>query len=168
MRTLIYKRTHSGDPDPETGVFGNHDCMGKVRDWPFDAVIGIGGVGQEPRNHRIAGKLTWVGIGPQAIGYTSRGPQLIFRHFWYRGKDGPLLEENYPALASRMYDNKNVRFILKHSPSPGGHQDNKTAALDHDVEKILAMAAPPSKGPAERDSEQTSGKCSVPPNRACR
>ncbi len=40
MRTLIYKRTHSGDPDPETGVFGNHDCMGRVKDWQFDAVIG--------------------------------------------------------------------------------------------------------------------------------
>ena len=28
MRTLIYKRTHTGDPDPKTGVFGNNDCMG--------------------------------------------------------------------------------------------------------------------------------------------
>jgi hypothetical protein len=35
MRTLIYKRTHSGDPDPETGIFGNHDCEGEVRDWAF-------------------------------------------------------------------------------------------------------------------------------------
>src|SRR4051812_45820013 len=48
MRTLVYKRTHSGDPDPKMGVFGNHDCMGEVRAWPFDAVIGIGGVGQQP------------------------------------------------------------------------------------------------------------------------
>ena len=62
MRTLIYKRTHSGDPDPQTGVFGNHDCMGSVRAWEFDAVIGIGGVGPEPRRHGIAGKLTYVAV----------------------------------------------------------------------------------------------------------
>jgi len=77
VQTLIYKRTHSGDPDPKTGVFGNHDCMGKVRGWPFDAVIGIGGVGQEPQSHRIAGRLTWIGIGPQAIDYIGRGPANI-------------------------------------------------------------------------------------------
>lgn len=46
MRTLIYKRTHSGDPDSESGVFGNHDCMGSVKGWQYDAVIGIGGIGQ--------------------------------------------------------------------------------------------------------------------------
>jgi hypothetical protein len=107
MRTWIYKRTHSGDPDPKTGVFGNHDCMGA---WQFDAVIGIGGVGQEPQSHRIAGKLTWIGIGPHAIDHTGRGPQLVFRHFWYRGEEGPMLQTNYPALSSRMYD-RNVRVI---------------------------------------------------------
>ena len=119
MRTLIYKRTHSGDPDPNTGVFGNHDCMGGVRGWPFDAVIGIGGVGQEPQSHLIAGKLTWVGIGPQVIDHTARGPQLIFHHFWYRGDEGPLLQKKYPGLASRMYG-KNVKVLL-HSQSPSQH-----------------------------------------------
>src|SRR3989442_10716413 len=93
MRTLIYKRTHSNDPDPRTGVFGNRDCMGQVRAWDFDAVIGIGGVGDEPRRHRIAGKLTWIGIGPQRL-YDDpdrRGPQVTFRHFLYLGENGPLL-----------------------------------------------------------------------------
>jgi hypothetical protein len=165
MRTLIYKRTHSGDPDPETGVFGNHDCMGGVRDWQFDAVIGIGGVGQEPQSHRIAGKLTWIGIGPQAIDHMGRGPQLIFRHFWYRGEEGPLLGANYPALARHMYS-KNVR-VRVHCPSSGEHQ---AAVLDKDVKKILrlAMDAPPSRGPAERGSKKkTHGKCSVRVDRAC-
>jgi hypothetical protein len=94
-------------------------------------------------------------------------PVIGFLHFWYRGENGPLLEENYPALASRMYE-KNVRLLM-HSPSPGKHQDNKTAGLDHDVRNILrrAMAAPPSKRPAEGDSGKTSGKCSVLPYRAC-
>jgi hypothetical protein len=168
MRTLIYKRTHNGDPDPEAGVFGNHDCMGKVRDWLFDAVIGIGGVGQEPQSHGIAGKLTWIGIGPQAIDRTGRGPQLIFHHFWYRGEVGPLMQANYPALASRMYD-KNVR-VLMHSPSSSEPQDSKTAALDREVTELLrlAMDAPPSNGPVERDFGQSSGRCSVRLNRVCR
>src|SRR5437870_524960 len=103
MRTLIYKRTHNGDPDPETGIFGNHDCMGKVRDRAFDAVIGVGGIGQEPQSYGIAGKLTWVGIGPRTIGRTHRGARLTFRHFSYYGQAGPLLHVKYPALANRMY-----------------------------------------------------------------
>jgi hypothetical protein len=166
MRTLIYKRTHSGDPDPKTGVFGNHDCVGEVREWPFDAVIGIGGIGQEPQDHRIAGKLTWIGVGPLAIGHTGRGPQLTFQHFWYRGEKGPMLQTNYPALASRMYD-RNVR-VLMHSPSPNEQQDSKIAALDRDVREILhlAMDASPSNGSAERG--KSSGKSTVRPNRVCR
>ena len=39
MRTLIYKRTHPGDPDAK-GRFGIYDCMGRVRAWDFEAVIG--------------------------------------------------------------------------------------------------------------------------------
>ena len=139
--------------------------MGEVRAWPFDAVIGIGGVGQEPQSHRIAGKLTWIGIGPQAIDYTGRGPQLVFRHFWYRGEEGPMLQTKYPALASRMYD-RNVR-VLMHSPS-SKRQDRKIADLDRDVEKILRRArdASASDGPADRG--KSGGKCSVRPNRVCR
>jgi hypothetical protein len=169
MRTLIYKRTHIGDPDPTTGVFGNHDCMGSVRGWPFDAVIGIGGVGREPKGHRIAGKLTWIGIDPERIFCeppdhpNSRGPRVRFRHFLYLGEDGPLLEEKYPALASRMYD-KNVRVLI-HSPSPAGRRQNKIADLDRDVRKILhcATAAPPSNAPTERDFRDTTRKCRVRP-----
>jgi hypothetical protein len=44
MRTLVYKRTHNGDPDAE-GRFGIHDCMGQVRSYGYEAVIGVGGVG---------------------------------------------------------------------------------------------------------------------------
>jgi hypothetical protein len=164
MRTLIYKRTHVGDPDPKTGVFGNCDCMGSVRGHEFDAVIGVSGIGQEPRSHGIDGKLTWIGIGPQKFNDPgcpeSRGPQVRFRHFWYRGEDGPLLEEKYPALAKRMYD-RNVRVLL-HSPSPAGERDpHKTCDLDGDVRKIIhvGMAAPPSNRPAERDFRAASGKC---------
>lgn len=155
MRTLIYKRTHIGDPDPETGVFGNNDCMGSVRERQFDAVIGIGGIGREPKSHGIAGKLNWIGIDPIHDGRDSysRGPRLRFHHFQYLGKDGPPLDEKYPALASRMYDKK-VRIFM-HSPSPAGGR------LDQDVKNILrlAEAAPRSKQPAKRGSRDTSGKC---------
>ena len=67
MRTLIYKRTHSGDPDPETGVFGSHNCMKSVRGHCFNAVIGIGGIGKERRRRGIDGKLTWIGIDAQSF-----------------------------------------------------------------------------------------------------
>jgi hypothetical protein len=155
MRTLIYKRTHSNDPDPETGVFGNRDCMGQVRAWEFDAVIGIGGVGDEPKRHGIAGKLTWIGIGPQRFfdDPDSRGPQLVFQHFKYFGEDGPLLVIKYPALARHMYDTH--RRLMIHLSSSEG------PSLDHDVELILRLAknSPPSPGPAERKAPRLRNKC---------
>jgi hypothetical protein len=159
MRTLIYIRTHSGDPDPKTGVFGNNDCMGRVRDWPFNAVIGIGGLAQEPRDQGIAGKLTWIGIGPQAIDHTARGPQLVFHHFWYRGEKGPRLQTNYPALADRMYRGR-VRALMH---SPGADPD-----LDRDVRKILrrAMDSAASDGLAHRG--KSSDKSSAHLNQVCR
>jgi hypothetical protein len=133
MRTLIYKRTHIGDPDPKTGVFGNRDCMGSVRRWQFDAVIGIGGIGREPKSHGIAGKLAWIGIAPQKFDdfnrQSSRGPQLWFHHFLYLGKGGPLLEKKYPALARRMY-NKNVRVVM----------DDLSSEEQQEVQKILRLA----------------------------
>ena len=39
MKVLVYKRTHTGDPS-ENGVFGESDCMGAIRNWHYDAVIG--------------------------------------------------------------------------------------------------------------------------------
>jgi hypothetical protein len=57
MRTLIYKRTHHGDPDP-AGRFGIHDCMGRVRTWSLEAVIGVGGIGADPESwSRCSGVL---------------------------------------------------------------------------------------------------------------
>ena len=145
MRTLIYKRTHNGDPDPKAGVFGNHDCMGSVRDWTYDAVIGVGGIGEEPERHGIAGKLTWIGIGPLKLfdSADTRGPKVTFGHFLYFGENGPLLAKKYPALAKHMYETH--RRHSMHAPfSAGG------PALDRDVKAILrlAMTSLPSNGPA--------------------
>jgi hypothetical protein len=79
MRTLIYKRTHTGDPDPVSGVFGNNNCMGQVRGWLFDTVIGVGGIGTYAQSEHIAGLLTWVGIGPHKTGDLRR-PRVTFDH----------------------------------------------------------------------------------------
>jgi hypothetical protein len=64
LNTLIYKRTHIGDPD-ESGIFGVHDCMGQVRRWPFDAVIGVGGKNPWKDHKGIAYKINWIGLRPR-------------------------------------------------------------------------------------------------------
>lgn len=155
-RTLIYKRTHIGDPDPKTGVFGCKDCMKTVRGWGFDAAIGIGGIGREPQGYGIDGKLTWIGIGkhetisdPSRPFVTSSCPLVTFDHFLYF-EEAPLLKSIAPVLARRMYGT-NVRTLM----------DSLSDNERREVQKILALAknAPPSKQPAKRGSRETSVKC---------
>jgi hypothetical protein len=110
MRTLVYKRTHSGDPD-EQGRFGIHDCMGSVRARDYDAVIGVGGIGDEPRRNGIAEKITWIGIGPHKSEGSSRGPLVTFDQFLYFGVTGPKLSKHAPTLAAHIYG-MNVRSLL--------------------------------------------------------
>ena len=108
---LTYKRTHVGDPSPD-GVFGIADCMGIVRGYEYDAVIGIGGIGAEARRFRINGKITWIGISPEKR-YVSglRGPLVTFRQFIFFDSRGPPLHDFAPELAARMYMGK-VRYLL--------------------------------------------------------
>lgn len=137
IRTLVYKRTNEGDPDPDTGLFGNNDCMGRVRGWHFDAVIGVGGVGSKAVSSGLAGKLTWVGIGPHCKRASGcRGPQVSFDHFLYYGQEGPTLEECAPHLATHIYGGR-VRATMTCSSS-------KESA---EVDRILmrALKAPPSR-----------------------
>ena len=140
MRTFIYKRTHSGDPDPTIGAFGSSDCMGSQRSRSFDAVIGVGGTSREPQRAGIARKLTWVGIGPHKIDIGLRGPLVNFDHFLYRGEEGPLLESLAPKLAIRMYGGQLRGGILHSAWVPGAEE------LDREVTAILDLAtnAPPS------------------------
>lgn len=132
MRTLVYKRTHNGDPD-EQGCFGINDCMRTVRARSYEAVIGVGGVGAEPRSEDIAEKLTWIGIGPHKTGRPDR-PLVTFDHYVFFGPKGPLLRDYAPALAQHVYG-MNVRTLMNF--------DEKERA---EVDRILAMAenAPPS------------------------
>lgn len=137
MRTLIYKRTHTGDPDPASGVFGNNNCMGQIRGWPFDAVIGVGGIGKYAQAEGISRLLPWIGIGAHKTDDLRR-PLVTFDHFSYRGERGPMLDEIAPNLAKHIYG-KNVRVITSSSLS-----ETESA----EVAKILKLArrAPPSQG----------------------
>jgi hypothetical protein len=60
---LVYRRTHKGDPN-DGGIFGFNDCMKSVRDWEYDAVIGIGGSKPDRGYEEIKEKITWIGICP--------------------------------------------------------------------------------------------------------
>jgi hypothetical protein len=132
MRVLIYKRTHVGDPD-ESGRFGARDCMGRVRSLNFDAVVGVGGIGAEPRSHRIDGKVNWVGVGSRRHP-GARGPIISFDRFKNFGTDGPPLSAIAPKLADRIYG-RNVRYMV-HELNSG---DDEVRAI-----LILADDAPPS------------------------
>lgn len=133
MRTLVYKRTHSGDPD-EQGRFGIHDCMGSVRGRDYGAVIGVGGTGEEPRRNGIAEKITWIGIGPHKSKGTGRGPLVTFDHYLYFGQTGTKFSKYAPTLAAHIYG-MNVRSLL-----------NVTTQEAAEIARILELAkdAPPS------------------------
>jgi hypothetical protein len=111
MNILVYKRTHESDPDAD-GCFGVYDCMGRVRDREYDAVIGVGGIGREAQENGIAGMINWIGVGPHKRYVGKRGPEVTFDRFVYYGCDGPDFSRNAPALAKRMYD-RNVRSVLR-------------------------------------------------------
>jgi hypothetical protein len=112
MRILTYKRTHTGDPD-RSGRFGINDCMGRVRDFYFDAVIGVGGIGAEPMSLEIAQKLTWIGVGPRRSSDNEgrRGDIVTFDRFLLMDAEGPELRSVAPNLARRMYHGRS-RFVL--------------------------------------------------------
>jgi len=135
MRTLIYKRTHSGDPDPPSGIFGCHNCMKRVRGWNYDAVIGVGGRGAQPRSWGIAERLTWIGIGPTKRPSEFGHPSVTFDHFLYYGEKGPILADLAPELASHIYAN-NVRVLM----------DKVSTSERQEIDGILDLArsAPPS------------------------
>jgi hypothetical protein len=147
MKTLVYKRTHNGDPDIH-GQFGIYDCMKSVRAWPYEAVIGVGGIGPEPRRKGIAEKLTWVGIGPHRTGRPDR-PLVTFDRFLYYGEEGPRLDRYAPSLANHIYG-RNVRTLM-----------SLTDREQAEVNSILALAknVPPSRAlNGQKDRGKTSSK----------
>lgn len=111
-RILVYKRTHIGDPDPKTKVFGNNDCMGGVRGYKFDAVIGVGGIGAKPKRDAIDRRITWIGLEPRKrLVPRKKGPEVRFRACSVWDAKGPELQPWAPALAKRLFDG-GARFLL--------------------------------------------------------
>ena len=130
MRTLVYKRTHPGDPD-SGGRFGIANCMGQVRSWDFDSVIGVGGIGPEPSSHDLDGKVNWIGIGARKhFGSDSRRPVVTFDRFVLYEAEGPDFATLAPTLARRLYG-RNVRVLLH----------NVSDQERREIRRILALAA---------------------------
>jgi hypothetical protein len=87
--------------------------MGRVRNWDFDAVIGVGGTGEEPRANGIDCRVTWVGLGPTWSAHPQGyGVVVTFDHFKLLDAKGPSLQALAPLLARRMYERK-ARVLLK-------------------------------------------------------
>lgn len=91
--------------------------MGRVRKYDFDAVIGVGGIGSEPRAHGIDGKITWVGVNPirkPSVGATAS--IVTFEHFILWDSHGPYLHSIAPALSRRMYEGKARVLLAGYTP----------------------------------------------------
>ena len=178
MRTLVYLRTHSGDP-AEEGIFGVNDCMGGVRSWGFEAVIGVGGMGTEAQSWGNSGKVTWIGLGPRQHDGPYDAPLVSFDHFAYFGEDGRDFQAEAPALARRMYrPGHHVRTLM----------DDLSPQERAEVAKLLLLAkdAPPSPardrsavdedgpeaqrtpGSTRSDSSDETEEVETPPQRKCR
>lgn len=116
MRVLIYKRTHKGDPNSD-GIFGHHDCMGRIRNWNYDAVIGIGGKSPWIEDIDIKHKINWVGLNPKKIkSKNQRGDKVVFGHFALFEGNGACIDEQYPNLFLYMYGSRKRFDMAKELP----------------------------------------------------
>ncbi|MFH6961678.1 hypothetical protein ACHRVK_03740 [Flavobacterium plurextorum] len=147
MKILIYKRTHKGDPDL-TGIFGIQDCMGRVRDWDYDAVIGIGGKAPWNEDKDIRFKINWIGLGPKKIQGSDRGSAVVFSNFALFEENGEDIEVNFPHLFNYMYGSrkrfdmssalpenvfKEVEYILDSVKNYPASPDYNTSRTDYIV-----------------------------------
>lgn len=157
LRTLVYKRTHKGDPD-EAGRWGIRDCMGRIRDFEYNAVIGIGGLGQEAVAEGIDGQVNWIGIGPRKKSASGkRGSLVTFERFILFHDGGPDFRTEAPALAKRMYAKHGPRFLL----------DSFSSDEQAELRRLLALVP---KSSSEGTRKQGQGmqkkprsRCAVPP-----
>lgn len=150
MRILIYKRTHKGDPDTR-GIFGCEDCMGRIRDWEYDAVIGIGGESPWKGHAGISYKVNWVGIGPKRRAYKHRAHQIVFDHFELYEERGADIRKIYPKLCKHMYGSRKRFSLFSDLQSEAGE----------DIEKILALVknSPPSPGYDMPENSEDGSHC---------
>lgn len=143
MNILIYKRTHNGDPGEE-GIFGRDDCMGRVRNYQFDAVLGIGGKSTWSGSEGLALKINWIGIGPKKLPTSDkkycdnffykkpyRGKLVEFEHFKHFYESGCLVKDVSPDLYEFMFGEKQRRYIFS---------DNLPTTLQGQVQSIVDIA----------------------------
>ena len=163
MRILVYKRTHISDPDPDTLVFGNRDCMGRVRNYAFDAVIGVGGIGAQPRRHGIDRRLTWIGLEPaRRTVPRKKGPEIRFGKCTIWNDRGPALAPLAPRLARRLFEG-GARFLLLDSEGKDAPLFREAAELLADYRRArLSRVVPSEPNSTERSRRRTTGR------RACR
>jgi hypothetical protein len=116
LNTLVYKRTHTGDPE-KSGIFGIQDCMGRVRRWRFDSVIGVGGKSPNRGHEDIALKINWIGISPSTTKAPQgfRGPFVKFKCFVLFEEDGPDLKKFAPNLFRHIFEDQHVRLVMSRS-----------------------------------------------------
>ena len=149
-KILVYKRDHTGDPNEETGVFGINTCMGKIRDWGYQAVIGIGGKNIRKNDKDIKHKINWIGIFPVKASKdiwdeeNLRGSRVAFKNFkLYEEKGEEITEDNYPILYNLMYS-KNVRNVMYHEEK-----------LLEELHQILDLAKDANSSKALKDDGKT-------------
>ena len=137
-RVLIYRRTHVGDPC-ECGIFGVHNCMKSRRSWRYDAVIGVGGVGQMAESEGIARRLTWAGISPHRRLPLARCPVVTFDHFCLMDGQGPWLSECAPLLARNMFEEGGI--------PRSAMSDSRPPAIQDEIDALICrhMSCPPSR-----------------------
>jgi hypothetical protein len=172
LNTLIYKRTHKGDPD-KSGIFGIHDCMGSVRAWGFDAVIGVGVKNPDRGSEGIASKINWIGINPYRADASSaewngarrpdwsttfRGPLVRFDRFVFRDDEGPYLETLAPSLFCHLFKDAKHFVMSKNLPR---EMQEEVQDKHRTAEKQTPENSPSKFVPTVGDSIAT-------PQRACR
>lgn len=165
LRTWIYKRSHCGDPNPRTGIFGCGDCGHSQRGRQYDNVIGVWGSSNWEADKQKATKLSWVGIKahrlekntvkeleplfkkwwkPEEGQWTSEAPLLAFEHFLYYKNGYDLLEKA-----------RNLVTYLAEG-NPPGHHPLRTGGVFSDsvrlpreaqeeLDPILDLASPASQ-----------------------
>ncbi|MDL2320182.1 hypothetical protein LJC45_03515 [Alistipes sp. OttesenSCG-928-B03] len=80
--------------------------MGSIRNWDYEAVIGIGGKAPWKQDADIKYKINWIGLGPKRISPTSRGVRVVFEHFELYEENGLNIEDNFPNLFEYMYGSR--------------------------------------------------------------
>lgn len=158
MRILTYKRTHVGNPD-RTGMFGVHGCMGNVRNWELDAVIGIRGIGSEPQSHGIAGRVTWAGRKPKKRQSLSGVGMLVtFEAFTLIDSKEPLLSEITPNL---------VEECMRVRTLPDNYSIDEQAETEHVIQLLLGSTQVPHQEPEFTDKTDVAGGTAICPHIRC-